>query len=511
MHYRPYGTPMNGPPLGHSPGPFAGSTASGGYARPPHTPTAPETPTGRSQMTSSASSLALAATGVGADTSALLLPSGELVSPLPTNVTKAQFLAAIEELEERANECELALARARHEASHKGAAHAHGALSVRPMSEIVQEVLDDNRDKSKASVVDLGAVGVPLARAATVPLVPAYLAPSDLPAYEENKRSHALFKATLTDVIAERRRATHAKLQNLALEWRSLYHIWATEHGVREQTSAPPSAASLHALAASSGAADVTRIALGRTASNVTATAANGATGATNGAETDPAVAAAAAAAAAVAAAAAAAALAKPTVPLDLKSRDNKYMVTVVDVPPMILDEVEQRRQFLNENNLIADPVAAERERKMRHAWSNEEKRIFIKKYLLYPKQFHKIASFLENRTTADVIEFYFTHKLTFNLKRLLTEHQLKRRRRADDLDMSGARRSSIGGSSTTINSSRGTGATTTTKGGAGAVQVVTLNASTGSMAVDDAATAVAKRKRDDDDTGGVAKRRGAE
>ena len=26
------------------------------------------------------------------------------------------------------------------------------------------------------------------------------------------------------------------------------------------------------------------------------------------------------------------------------------------------------------------------------------------------------------------MIEFYFTHKLQFNLKRLLTEHQLKRR-----------------------------------------------------------------------------------
>jgi hypothetical protein len=371
-------------------------------------------------------------------------------------------------------------------------------------------VLDDNRDKSKASVADLGVVGAPLAQAATVPLVPAFLAPSDVPAYEENKRSHALFKATLAGVIAERRRATHAKLEKLALEWRSLYHIWATEHGVREQTSAPPSAASLHALAAASGAADVTRIALGRTSSTATATtasAANGETAGANGAESDT-----AAAAAAIAAATAAAA-AKPTVTVDLKSRDNKYMVTVVDVPPMILDEVEQRRQFLNENNLIADPLAAERERKMRHVWSNEEKRIFIKKYLLYSEAVsqNRVVSRESHHGGRDRVLLYAQADVQVS-SACSPSTSSSDEGEADDLDMSGGRRSSIGSSTNAITPARGAGSAAAKGGGAGAVQVVTLNASTGAMALDDAATAaVAKRKRDDDDTGGVSKRRGAE
>jgi len=101
-----------------------------------------------------------------------------------------------------------------------------------------------------------------------------------------------------------------------------------------------------------------------------------------------------------------------------------------VSLPPMVLDPVEARRQFYDYNGVVADAAQANAERRLRHAWTNEEKRIFIKKYLVYPKQFHKIATFLENRSTADVVEFYFTHKLTFNLKRLLTEQQLKRRQR---------------------------------------------------------------------------------
>jgi hypothetical protein len=59
-------------------------------------------------MTSSTSNMALSAMVV-ADASALLMPDGSLVTPLPTGVSKAQILAAIDELEERANDTELAL------------------------------------------------------------------------------------------------------------------------------------------------------------------------------------------------------------------------------------------------------------------------------------------------------------------------------------------------------------------------------------------------------------------
>lgn len=505
----PYGGGGGGPQQQQTPASFG--TASGAYGRPPATPTAPMTPTGgRAAMTSSASSVALSAM-VAVDVSALLTPTGALVTPLPSNVSKAQILAAIDELEERVNECELSLARARHEASHKGSAHARGASNVRAMSEIVQEVLDDNRDKVKASLSGLGALGEPLAIGAP-PLVPLFQLPCDVPGYEENKRLHAVNKFKLARVISERRRATHARLVQLSDEWQSLYKKWAAEHGVRPVTTAPPPAALLHAAAAVSGT-ETARIALGRASSTVAA-AAGGAPGGIDGAFDPAQLAALAAAQAAVAAATAAQASAAVKSEAknggdkdkDSKNKGNKYMATVVDVPPMVLDESERARRFLNENNLVADPVAAERERKMRHTWSNEEKRIFIKKYLLYPKQFHKIATFLENRSTADVIEFYFTHKLTFNLKRLLTEHQLKRRRRGDELDASGGRRSSMGlagaGSSTaaTVAGAR--------KGSVGGVQVVTLDGSSGAIGSPLGDDGAAKRKRDDDDTGGVPKKR---
>jgi nuclear receptor co-repressor 1 len=447
-------------------------------------------------MTSSTSNMALSAMVV-ADVSALLMPDGSLVTPLPTGVSKAQILAAIDELEERANDTELALARARHEASHKGSAHERGASNVRAMSEIVQEVFDDNREKAKASLVAFGALGEPLIKAAIAPL---FQLPCDVPGYEENKRKHAVGKFTLARLIGERRRAVHESLAQLSAQWQSLYKAWTAEHNIRPVTSAPPPAALLHEAAALSGATETARIALGR-ASSTAAAAAAAAVGATDPAQAAAAAAQAAAQAAAVVAAAAAAVKSDASGKGDSKSKENKYMATVVDVPMMVLDASERERRFLNENNLVADPVAAERERKARHPWSNEEKRIFIKKYLMYPKQFHKIATFLENRSTADVIEFYFTHKLTFNLKRLLTEHQLKRRRRGDELEASGGRRSSMGGSSTAV------GNRSASKGAAGAVQVVTLDSSSNAVGspYDDGA---AKRKREDDDTGGVAKKR---
>lgn len=48
------------------------------------------------------------------------------------------------------------------------------------------------------------------------------------------------------------------------------------------------------------------------------------------------------------------------------------------------------------------------------------EKCIFVDKFLQFPKNFHKIAGFLKNRTTKDCIKFYYDAKSSIEFKFLL-------------------------------------------------------------------------------------------
>ena len=60
--------------------------------------------------------------------------------------------------------------------------------------------------------------------------------------------------------------------------------------------------------------------------------------------------------------------------------------------------------------------------------WTDMEKAIFVDKFLQYPKNFHRIASFLPNRTTKDCVKFYYDAKNTIEFKHLLKEFDYRRR-----------------------------------------------------------------------------------
>jgi len=77
---------------------------------------------------------------------------------------------------------------------------------------------------------------------------------------------------------------------------------------------------------------------------------------------------------------------------------------------------------------LVEDPMALERERKMMNPWTDSEKGIFLKKFTQHPKNFSKIASYFPNKTTQEVIWYYYTNKKTLDLKKVLQEQATKRR-----------------------------------------------------------------------------------
>ncbi|GMI80625.1 POWERDRESS [Hibiscus trionum] len=82
-------------------------------------------------------------------------------------------------------------------------------------------------------------------------------------------------------------------------------------------------------------------------------------------------------------------------------------------MPALILDEKEKVvSRFISSNGLVEDPFAIEKERALINPWTSEEKEIFIHKLAAFGKDFRKIASFLDHKTTADCVEFYYkNHK----------------------------------------------------------------------------------------------------
>ena len=60
--------------------------------------------------------------------------------------------------------------------------------------------------------------------------------------------------------------------------------------------------------------------------------------------------------------------------------------------------------------------------------WTDMEKCIFVDKFMQYPKNFHKISSFLVNRTTRECIQFYYDSKAVIPYKSLLREFDNRKR-----------------------------------------------------------------------------------
>lgn len=90
-----------------------------------------------------------------------------------------------------------------------------------------------------------------------------------------------------------------------------------------------------------------------------------------------------------------------------------KLYSNTLKMPALILDKKEMIvSRFISSNGLVEDPLAVEKERALINPWTPEEKEIFMDKLATFGKDFWKIASFLDHKTTADCVEFYYkNHK----------------------------------------------------------------------------------------------------
>ena len=102
---------------------------------------------------------------------------------------------------------------------------------------------------------------------------------------------------------------------------------------------------------------------------------------------------------------------------------------TLATIPKMIIGKRARLDAALraNNNSRILDPAAEEHKARLRNPWSDSEKVVFLAKFLEFPKEFWRIASYLKNKSTNDVIAFYYRVKKKVDLKALLKKQLMLR------------------------------------------------------------------------------------
>lgn len=121
-----------------------------------------------------------------------------------------------------------------------------------------------------------------------------------------------------------------------------------------------------------------------------------------------------------------------------------RYRKTLAAIPPMVYHE-DRRIIFENENGFIEDPLKEYNERRaVERAWTQEEKNTFMEKFAEFPKDLHKIAKYLPNKTVGDVVNFYYLNKRKSEFEKLIKELKQKRRFQRKIYDEGGSTRVTI-------------------------------------------------------------------
>uniref|UniRef100_A0A8C5CB31 Nuclear receptor corepressor 2 n=1 Tax=Gadus morhua TaxID=8049 RepID=A0A8C5CB31_GADMO len=106
-----------------------------------------------------------------------------------------------------------------------------------------------------------------------------------------------------------------------------------------------------------------------------------------------------------------------------------KQMRQLAVIPPMLFDAEQQRIKFINMNGLMGDPMKVYKDRQVMNMWSEQEKDTFREKFIQHPKNFSLIASFLERKTVAECVLFYYLTKKNENYKNIVRRNYRRRGR----------------------------------------------------------------------------------
>ncbi|KAI1292019.1 Nuclear receptor corepressor 1 [Halotydeus destructor] len=108
---------------------------------------------------------------------------------------------------------------------------------------------------------------------------------------------------------------------------------------------------------------------------------------------------------------------------------EDKKMRSYAVIPPILIDQRHRKYKFINSNGLCDDPLNEYKEYKQMIIWTDQDKEIFREKYLLHPKNFGLISTYLERKQVSDCVQYYYQSKKSENYKQLLRKHVKKRTR----------------------------------------------------------------------------------
>ncbi|XP_039627956.1 nuclear receptor corepressor 2 isoform X1 [Polypterus senegalus] len=111
------------------------------------------------------------------------------------------------------------------------------------------------------------------------------------------------------------------------------------------------------------------------------------------------------------------------------QENSERQMRQLAVIPPMLFDAEQQRIKFINMNGLMDDPMKVYKDRQVMNMWSEQEKETFREKFIQHPKNFGLIASFLERKTVADCVLYYYLTKKNENYKSIVRRNYRRRGR----------------------------------------------------------------------------------
>lgn len=113
---------------------------------------------------------------------------------------------------------------------------------------------------------------------------------------------------------------------------------------------------------------------------------------------------------------------------LQEQALEDKKMRSYAVIPPILLDTKQRKITYQNKNGYIEDMEAEYKSRQYLNMWTPSEKEIFKEKYLQHPKNFGVIASYLDRKSVADCVQYYYLSKKAENYKQLLRKSRLRAR-----------------------------------------------------------------------------------
>ncbi|RCI05695.1 hypothetical protein CU098_013038, partial [Rhizopus stolonifer] len=105
----------------------------------------------------------------------------------------------------------------------------------------------------------------------------------------------------------------------------------------------------------------------------------------------------------------------------EMRNPESRAKKTTATIPPMILDERERMRTFDDRSGLVKDPLSYYHTGPdTGDVWNQQEVTTFMESYMMYPKQFERIAMAVGTKTACQCVLFYYRKKKKIDFKALM-------------------------------------------------------------------------------------------